>query len=618
MAKKHQKYIENLLLEGAKLKAVRYIQEHVVPDISKAVELAEEIDNTIDADATLKKLNEKLVIQNNELAKKEKQLEQSNKQLKLSAKRLFNSQREIAQSQELINSINTNLSEGIYRSHAVGGLVYVNQSFVKLFGYDSVSEMLETPSIELYANPTSRKGLTKDIVKDKSRSNQEVLYKRKDGSTFWGLNSYYLTIDEKGEAVFDGAIRDITEEKKIQKKIYESQRLLESINTNLSEGIYRSYKKGGLIYVNKAFAKMFGYSSPEEILRIKSINLYAVPTSREEPIHIMSKDEERSNEETLFKRKDGSTFWGLNTYLITTDEDGNEVYDGAVRDITEEKIYQEKLNKLNEELLKRNQELAQQEKELEESNDALRANSESLVKTLDELSDRNFELDQLVYRTSHDLRSPLRSVLGLVNLYKLESPTAKLEFIDKIEDRILKMDEFIKSMLNYSRASRMGIKNEVVDIGALIKENIEGLEFLEGFKRMKITTKITGDTSTLITDQLRLKIILGNILSNAIKYRNQELCTNKLSIKIKILKTKATLVFEDNGIGISEEYLGKVFDMFYRATEQSDGSGLGMYIVKQSIDRLGGTIDIQSKLGEGTKIEIELPLRTLDEEEPEE
>lgn len=618
LAKKHLKHIENLLLEGAKLKAVRYIQEHVMPDISKAVELAEEIDNTIDADATLKKLNEKLIIQNNELAKKEKQLEQSNKQLKLSAKRLFNSQREIAQSQELINSINTNLSEGIYRSHAVGGLVYVNQSFVKLFGYDSVEEMLKVPSRELYANPASRKGLTKAIVKDKSRSNQEVLYKRKDGSTFWGLNSYYLTLDEKGEAVFDGAIRDITEEKRIQKKIYESQRLLESINTNLSEGIYRSYKKGGLIYVNKAFAKMFGYSSPEEILQIKSINLYASPTSREEPIHIMSKDEDRSNEETLFKRKDGSTFWGLNTYLITTDEEGNEVYDGAVRDITEEKIYQEKLNKLNEELLKRNEELANQEKELEESNNALRANSESLVKTLDELSDRNFELDQLVYRTSHDLRSPLRSVLGLVNLYKLESPTANLEFIDKIEDRILKMDEFIKSMLNYSRASRMGIKNEVVDIEALIKESIEGLEFLEGFKKMKITTKISGDTSTLITDHLRLKIILGNILSNAIKYRNQELETNKLSIKIKILKRKASLVFEDNGIGISEEYLGKVFDMFYRATEQSDGSGLGMYIVKQSIDRLGGTIDIQSNLGEGTKISIDLPLRDLDEEEVEE
>lgn len=614
LSKKHRKEIENLLLEGAKLKAIRYIQAYVMPDISKAVDLAEEIDKTIDADATLKKLNEKLTIQNYELALKEAELEQSNRQLKLSAKRLLNSQREITQSQELINSINTNLTEGIYRSHAVGGLVYVNQSFVKMFGYDSVEEMLQVPSRKLYANPSSRKGgAATEIVKDKTSSSKEVLFRRKDGSTFWGLNSYYLTIDEKGEAVFDGAIRDITEDKKIQKKIVESQRLLESINTNLSEGIYRSYKKGGLIYVNKAFAKMFGYESPEEILRIKSINLYASPTSREEPIHLTSLDEDRSNEETLFKRKDGSTFWGLNTYLVTTDEEGNEVYDGAVRDITDQKIYQEKLNKLNSELLKRNEELAKQEKELEESNDALRSNTESLVKTLDELSDRNFELDQLVYKTSHDLRSPLRSVLGLVNLYKLERQNTNSEYIDKIENRILKMDEFINSMLNYSRASRLGVINEIVDIQALIDESIEGLEFLEGFNKMKINTKVTGDVSKLILDKLRLKIVLGNILSNAFKYRNQELETNLLSINIKILKTKVSLIFEDNGIGISEEYLGKVFDMFYRASEQSDGSGLGMYIVKQCIDRLGGTIDIESELGEGTKITIEIPLMKMTE-----
>ncbi len=606
--KEHVNYIESLLIEGSKLKAVRYIDEKFQCGLAKAVELAEELDGKLDTENTLKHLNQKLLQQNQALALKEKQLEQSNKELQLSTNRLLQSQKEITKSKELIASINTNLTEGIYRSHAVGGLVYVNQSFVKMFGYDSVEEMLKVPSKELYATPTSRKGLTQEILKDRSRSNVEVLYKRKDGSTFWGLNSYFLTLDEKGEAVFDGAIRDITEEKKIQRKILESQRLLESINTNLSEGIYRSYKKGGLIYVNKAFAKMFGYESPEEILKIKSINLYANPTTRDEPIQSLQEDKDRSNEETLFRRKDGSTFWGLNTYLITTDEEGNEVYDGAVRDITEQKIYQEKLNKLNAELLKRNEELAAQEKELEASNEALRANSESLVKTLSELSDRNFELDQLVYRTSHDLRSPLRSILGLVNLYKMEIKGESLAYIEKIEERILKMDEFIKSMLNYSRASRMNISAEWVDIESLIKESLEDLEFLEGFKNMHITTKIEGDKSRLVTDYLRLKIVLGNILSNAIKYRNQELDKSKLDISVRILENEAHITFADNGIGISDEYLAKVFDMFYRATEQSDGSGLGMYIVKQSIDRLEGKISIKSELGKGTLITINLPL----------
>ena len=134
------------------------------------------------------------------------------------------------------------------------------------------------------------------------------------------------------------------------------------------------------------------------------------------------------------------------------------------------------------------------------------------------------------------------------------------------------------------------------------------MEFLDGFKNMKITTKIKGDASRIITDHLRLKIVLGNILSNAIKYRNPDLEVNKLDIEISVLKTKVKIIFADNGIGISKEYLDKVFDMFYRATEQSDGSGLGMYIVKQSIDRLGGQIEIESKLGVGTKLTSNLPI----------
>ncbi|HNP18342.1 MAG TPA: PAS domain-containing sensor histidine kinase [Fulvivirga sp.] len=601
------KHLEKLLKEGLQIQAIRYLEQQNYP-LQEAIKIVEDLDIKLGITEAQRRLNETLIKRNNELASKERALQKSNKELKESTQKLIESQQKIIGNEELINSINTNLTEGIYRSHAVGGLVYANQSFVKMFGYNSVDEMLSIPSHELYANPASRKGLTKEILKDKSRSNNEVLYKRKDGSTFWGLNSYFLTLDENGDAVFDGAIRDITEEKRIQKKIYESQRLLESINTNLSEGIYRSYSKGGLIYVNKAFAKMFGYDSPEEILTIKSIELYASAASREEPVKTLNEDRNRSNEETLFKRKDGSTFWGLNTYRITTDSEGEEVYDGAVRDITEQKVYQEELNKLNKELLQRNQTLALQEMELEASNEELVSNSESLVKTLEELSDRNFELDQLVYRTSHDLRSPLRSVLGLVNLFKLEAEGQPHEYIEKIESSILKMDDFIKSMLDYSRTSRMGVKNKVINIKELIDEIISGLEFLEGFKNMKITTSISGSKNTLAVDPLRLRIVIGNILSNAIKYRNVKLKQNLLEIDVKILKDQASLTFKDNGIGISKKYLKKVFDMFYRATEQSDGSGLGMYIVKQSIDKMNGTINIDSQLGKGTEIKIELPI----------
>lgn len=592
ISNEHKTRIKNFLIAGEKLQAVRYIQKNIVSDLEEALTLAEELDIEETGSKERSELNAKIDALKQELADKELQFQKASNDL-------IASKNQIEQTKELLTSINTNLSEGIYRSHAQGGLVYVNEAFVKLFGYDSVEEMLTIPSHELYPDSHSRKGLTESILKDKSRSNNENLFKRKDGSTFWALNSFYLTFDKDGNAIFDGAIRDITEEKEAQKKILESQRLLESINTNLTEGIYRSHIKGGLVYVNQAFANMFGYDTPEDVLAIKSMNLYADPAYRKTRL---AHQEETHHEEILFKRKDGSTFWGLSNFLVSKDEEGLDIFDGVIRDITNQKLHKEELNTLNTELLIRNTELAKKEKELE--------------KSLEELSDRNFELDQLVYKTSHDLRSPLRSVLGLVNLYQLENSANPNPYIEKIEDRIQKMDEFIQSMLDYSRTSRMALSYTKVDVLKLINESIEGLEFLEGFKKMNIQINAKKNAHLIVTDILRLKIVIGNILSNAIKYRNPELEKNKLTIDIIRLKTATKIVIEDDGIGISQDYLSKVFDMFYRATEQSDGSGLGMYIVKQSIDRLEGNIKINSELGVGTTITIKLPHRK--EEEPEE
>lgn len=517
------------------------------------------------------------------------------------------SQQKIQESQRLLESINTNISEGIYRSYAKGGLIYANEAFAKMFGYDSAEEILKVDSISLYAKPSGRRVISKEIDDNKIIKDKENLFKRKDGSTFWGLVSSILVEDQNGVQVYDGAIRDITENKLIQKQIAKNQEQLESINRNISEGIYRSYAKGGLVYANEAFAKMFGYDSPEDILSVKSLSLYAKPTDRKGATPNIQEIGYVTNNEVLFKRKDGSTFWGSNSYILATDEDGEKVFDGAVRDISVQKEYAEKLSKLNEELLERNKTLALKEKELETSNEELRSNSESLVETLDKLSERNFELDQLVYRTSHDLRAPLRSVLGLTNLMKIEKAEHIDDFLEKIDERILNMDDFIKAMLDYSRASRMALTFEDINIEEIINNCMEDLKYLEGFNEMDITSSFVDNKKDITCDRLRLKIIFGNIISNAYKYRDVNKKKSLLRMDISIGKEEAIFKFEDNGIGIYAKYLDKVFDMFFRATEKSDGSGLGMYIVKQSVEKLGGNIDVKSKKGKGTCFEISIP-----------
>jgi PAS domain S-box-containing protein len=482
------------------------------------------------------------------------------------------SQRKIEESQRILESINKNISDGVYRSYAKGGLIYANDAFAKMFGYKSVEEILKVKSLNLYAKPADRKGLTKKVIEQGSRANVETMFKRKDGTIFLGLNSAVLTKDHEGNDIFDGAIRDITEERNAQNKIEESQRILESVNRNISEGLYRSYSKGGLIYVNDAFAKMFGYKNAEEILKVESLNLYAKPKDRKGVTPAVLKQGYRSNLELKFKRKDGTTFWGLNSFILTIDHEGAQIFDGAVRDITNEKKAAEELNALN-----------------------------------DELVERNFELDQLVYKTSHDLRSPLRSVLGLTNLMKVENPKIKQEYFDRIDDRILKMDEFIKSMLNYSRANRLELKNESVIFPDIIAACVADLEYLEGFSDFNIIENYSGNLAKVKVDKLRLGIVFSNLISNAFKYRNIKAKESFLKINVSYNYKLLIIVFEDNGIGIAKKYIDNVFDMFFRATEKSDGSGLGMYIVKQAVDKLHGSVSIESKRGVGTKIVIKIP-----------
>jgi len=444
----------------------------------------------------------------------------------------------------------------------------------------------------------------KKVIKGKSSETKEYIRFKSNGEKAW-FSAKIAYFDYQNNPSVLLLSRDITENKKAEIEITESQKLLASINKNISEGLYRSYAAGGLVYVNQAFADMFGYDSGEEMLSVKSLDLYADTTTR------TTEKKGKTNVEVEFKRKNGSTFWALNSYIFTVDQNGNEIFDGAIRDISRQKKSAEQLKELNQELIDQNKELALKEQEMETFNEELISNRDNLVKILEELSDRNFELDQLVYKTSHDLRAPLRSVLGLTNLYRLEVDNPPNSYVQKIEERINKMDDFIKSMLDYSRASRLSVKYAHVDIENLLDSCLSDLEFLEGFNAVEIIKNINNHDYEAMTDELRLKIILSNIISNVFKYRKVEEGNSFMKIDVDVLETEINITVEDNGIGIAKEYLGKVFDMFYRATEKSDGSGLGMYIVKQSIDKLEGSITVESEEGVRTMFKISLPNQLL-------
>jgi PAS domain S-box-containing protein len=263
-----------------------------------------------------------------------------------------------------------------------------------------------------------------------------------------------------------------------------------------------------------------------------------------------------------------------------------------IREINARKEAEQKMLQLNQQLKDQNIELAR--------------NKEELSETLKELAARNFELDQLMYKTSHDLRSPLSSIMGLVNLAKIDRHNQD-DYLSKIEGRIKKLDEFVRSMLNYAKVSRKETVREPLDLQKLVEGCVQELAFLENYTAIR-TTYHAQVTSEFYGDELLTKIIFGNIISNAFKYyRPTE--RSFLRISLRIDATQARIGFEDNGIGIRQEHIDKIYNMFYRATDRSEGSGLGMYIVKQAVDKLGGQIALKSRFGHGTHIQVTLPNR---------
>jgi PAS domain S-box-containing protein len=229
-------------------------------------------------------------------------------------------------------------------------------------------------------------------------------------------------------------------------------------------------------------------------------------------------------------------------------------------------------------------------------------------KVEEELKIRNTELDNFVYKVSHDLRAPLSSILGLVNLARLPgNDDNPMDYIDIIGRKVEDLDHFISDVLSHSKNLKMDISHTNVDFNTIISRTFTDLSYLDGASEMMVYRRV--DEGDFYTDPWRISEIFRNLVSNAIKYRQLGNAKPEIRIEVNASDLYTEIIFADNGIGIERENIAKIFEMFYRATEQSDGSGIGLYIVKNAVEKLGGTISVHSESGIGTTFTIILPNR---------
>ncbi len=232
---------------------------------------------------------------------------------------------------------------------------------------------------------------------------------------------------------------------------------------------------------------------------------------------------------------------------------------------------------------------------------------EALKSQYKELKKTNSELDSFVYSASHELRAPLASVLGLIHLILMEEQEPQLALhLNMMEKSIERLDDFIKDIIEYSRNKHVDVKLETINFTNLLESSLESLWYLENTNKINIEININ-DKVRFVSDSKRISIVLNNFISNAIKYHDIEKKAPSIWLDVTTTKKEAIITIKDNGLGIEEKEIDKIFNMFYRVSSKIMGSGIGLFIVKEVLAKLNGVLSVESKLGEGSMFTIKIP-----------
>ena len=222
------------------------------------------------------------------------------------------------------------------------------------------------------------------------------------------------------------------------------------------------------------------------------------------------------------------------------------------------------------------------------------------------LNKENKELDSFLSSTSHDLRTPIASILGLTYLGKIELQEEKARsFMGMIEERIKKLDLIIGDILSLSRSKKIDLKIEELDFGKLLDETMTDIRFNKGVSAIRL--EYQSDPSHVFrSDYNQMKIILNNLMANAVKYHNLDQPNPYIRVSFKRVRNVVEIAVKDNGRGIAKENIPKIFDMYYRASPGTEGTGLGLYIVQEALIKIKGIVLVDSELGKGSTFKIVL------------
>ena len=376
------------------------------------------------------------------------------------------------------------------------------------------------------------------------KNTQEQLKKREEG--------YRTFIDQSAVGIWRGEYHEPV-----------------SLERPVAEQVDLILNTGTIAECNDFMARMYGYHSSKEIIGKGIRSLYSLEEetdmqkTHELIQHFVTHQYRLSNVETRDRDAKGNTRYYLNNIIGIVENSHLVRTWGIQTDITERK------------------------------------------KTERELLQTNQELDTFFYKASHDLKGPLASIMGIVHLARLENSSDELpRYLDMIESSTKRLDNTLLDLIELARTRKGVSKLNRVNLSILVDEVLYSLKHMKGFEEVHFTNEVDKKFE-IFSDQLLLQSILQNLIHNAVNYRSEQ--APSIQIQAHRHKQEVEITVADNGKGIPEEIRNKVFEMFYRGHPDSSGSGLGLFIVKNAVDKLKGQIAFESLVGRGTTFKVKLP-----------
>jgi PAS domain S-box-containing protein len=450
-----------------------------------------------------------------------------------------------------------------------GVIIYANDAFCEISGYTNQELLGKNHNIlKSGKQPDSLfEGLWASISMSKVWHG-EICNKKKDGTFYWVQVTIIPFLDSSGNIEKHVAIRfDITKRKESNDRVKHVQNKFKYFFDKAPYAFLVTNTSGDIIDCNVTTEILSGYAKTDLVGK----NIYELKILSETDhdyfskiLKIGSKNPHKSEFQIIAKNGDKIDVELLSHHIVF---EGDTIVLNIVQEITNRKAI------------------------------------------LNELREKTNDLELLLYRSGHDLRAPFTSLKGLVNLIKEEAlDKSTREIIDLFENVLNEGKRLIDNLSTSSIMLNKSIIKEEIDFNQLVNKTINNLSQIEGFDNINFNINIS--EAFKINSNLQLiSSMLQNIIQNAIKYQRPVNDTHTAFVILSAYKTGTgfKICIKDNGIGINTNELDKVFNLYYRSNNTVNGTGLGLYITKNIVEQLSGTIRVKSIINEMTQFDINLP-----------